>query len=121
MLLLRHLDVVLLMLALPVFVALDQPLLGWAVGTAAWIGQKALQAALERRAAQADDARRFFGFMAGSLIGRSWLVALSIFAVGIADRDAGLAAAVLALVAFTCYLAISLIMRPTRPQPERSL
>lgn len=118
--LLRQFDVVLLLLALPVFVVADQPLLGWAATTIAWIAQKALQAFLERKAAQEDDARRFFGFMAGSLIGRSWLLALTIFAVGIADRDAGLAAAVLALAVFTVYLAISLIMRAPQNHSERT-
>jgi hypothetical protein len=118
--LLRQFDVVLLLLALPVFIVAGLPLLGWAATTIAWIAQKALQAYLERRAAQEEDARRFFGFMAGSLIGRSWLLALTIFAVGIADRDAGLAAAVLALAVFTAYLAISLIMRAPQNHSERT-
>jgi hypothetical protein len=121
MIFLRQLDVVLLLLALPVFIAVDAPLLGWAATSIAWIAQKALQAVLERKAAREEDARRFFGFMAGSLIGRSWLLALTIFAVGIVNRDAGLAAAVLALAVFTCYLVLSLIMRPTQNHPERSL
>jgi len=117
----RQLDVVLLLLALPVFVAADQPLLGWAATSVAWIGQKALQASLERKAAREDNPRRFFGFMAGSLIGRSWLLALTIFGVGIVDRAAGLAAAVLALAVFTCYLVISLIMRAPQNHSERPL
>lgn len=117
---LRQLDVVLLLLALPVFIAGDLSLLGWAAASCAWIGQKALQATLERKAAAETDARMFFRYMAGSLIGRSWLVALTIFAVGIIDRRAGLAGAVLALVAFTCYLALTLILRPLENHPERS-
>lgn len=116
----RQLDVVLLLLALPVFAVGEFSLLGWAATTAAWIGQKVLQAVLERKAAGEEDARRFFGFMAGSLIGRSWLLALTIFAVGIVDRDAGLAAAVLALAVFTCYLVISLIMRSPQNTSERT-
>jgi hypothetical protein len=120
MIFLRQLDVVLLLLALPIFVVADQPLIGWAATTVAWIAQKTLQAVLERKAAREEDARRFFGFMAGSLIGRSWLLALTIFAVGIADRDAGLAAAVLAAAVFTTYLVISLIMRAPQTHPERT-
>src|ERR1700754_2551541 len=120
MIFLRQLDVVLLLLALPVFIALDQPLIGWAATSIAWIAQKALQVVLERKAAQEEDARRFFGFMAGSLIGRSWLLALTIFAVGIADRDAGLAAAVLAAAVFTVYLVTSLIMRAPQNHPKRT-
>lgn len=121
MIFLRQLDVLLLFLALPVFIAADAPLLGWAATTIAWIAQKALQLALERKAANEEDARRFFGFMAGSLIGRSWLLAITIFAVGIVDRDAGLAAALLAFAVFTCYLVLSLILRPTQNHSERSL
>lgn len=117
---LRHLDVVLLVLALPVFIAADQPLFGWAGTTVAWCGQKVLQAVLEQKAASERDARRFFGFMAGSLIGRSWLLALTIFAVGIIDRPAGRAAAILALAVFSCYLAISVITRATRNPSESS-
>lgn len=120
MILLRQLDVVLLLLALPLFIVGEFSLLGWAATTIAWIGQKALQATLERKAADEEDAKRFFGFMAGSLIGRSWLLALTIFAVGIVDRRAGLAAAVLALAVFTCYLVISLIMRSPQKHPERT-
>jgi hypothetical protein len=59
-----------------------------------------------------------FRFIAGSLIGRSWLLALTIFAVGIVERPAGLAAAVLALAVFTTYLVASLITRPTTSHPE---
>lgn len=120
MIFLRQLDVVLLLVALPIFIVSGEPLLGWAATTIAWIGQKALQAVLERKAANEEDARRFFGFMAGSLIGRSWLLALTIFAVGIVDRDAGLAAAILALAVFTTYLVISLIMRAPQNHPERT-
>lgn len=121
MIFLRQLDVVLLLLALPIFIAADQPILGWAATAIAWIAQKALQAALERKAAGEEDPKSFFRLMAGSLIGRSWLLALTIFAVGIVDRDAGLAAAVLALVVFTTYLATSLIMRAPQNHSERPL
>lgn len=115
---LRHLDVLVLLLALPVFIAGGYPLLGWAAATVGWIGQKLVQAALEARAAEADDARVFFRFMAGSLIGRVWLLVVAIFAVGIVDRDAGLAAAILALVVFTSYLALSLVMRAPRERTD---
>ena len=52
------------------------------------------------------------------MIGRGWLVALTILAVGLAEGDdAGLAAAVLILVLFTAYFTVSMIMRPfDKPQ-----
>jgi hypothetical protein len=46
------------------------------------------------------------------MIGRAWLVALIIFAAGLQENDAGLAAAVLVIVLFTVYFTVSLILRP---------
>lgn len=105
----RNIDIVICFLALPFFVIAELPLLGWAATTVAWVGGRILQYFLERRAAAELDHKRFFGYMAGSLIGRSWLLALSVFAVGIIERQAGLAAAVLALIVFTAYLVTSMI------------
>lgn len=111
---LRHLDVVVLLLALPVFVAGGYPLLGWGAAAVGWVAQKLVQSTLEARAAEAVDARHFFRFMAGSLIGRAWLLVVAILAVGLVEREAGLAAAILAGVVFTSYLALSLVMRAPR-------
>jgi hypothetical protein len=46
------------------------------------------------------------------MIVRGWLVALSIFLVGLSDSDAGLAAAMLIIALFTLYLAMQLALRP---------
>ena len=108
----RYLDLVLLAIALPVFVLAGLPMLGYAAGAAAWLVQRVVQVALNRRAAAADDPRTVVGIAAGSMIGRGWLVALTIFAAGMADEDAGLAAAVLVIVLFTAYFTVSMIMRP---------
>ncbi|HEX2103512.1 MAG TPA: hypothetical protein VHF51_07660 [Solirubrobacteraceae bacterium] len=108
----RYLDLVLLALALPVFLAAGLPLLGYAAGAAAWLAQRALQLWLNRRAAASDDPRTVVGLAAGSMIGRGWLVALTIFAAGLSDEEAGLAAAVLVIVLFTAYFTVSMIMRP---------
>jgi hypothetical protein len=111
-LLIRYLDLVLLALALPVFVVADLPMLGYAAGAAAWLVQRGIQIALQRKAAASDDPRTVVGIAAGSMIGRGWLVALTIFAAGLKDEDAGLAAAVLVIVLFTAYFTVSMIMRP---------
>ena len=108
----RYLDLVLLAVALPVFLLAGLPMLGYAAGAAAWLVQRGVQVALNRRAAAADDPRTVVGLAAGSMIGRGWLVALTIFAAGMADEDAGLAAAVLVIVLFTAYFTVSMIMRP---------
>jgi hypothetical protein len=108
----RYLDLVLLALALPVFVIGGLPMLGYVAGAVAWLVQRALQVWLYRRASASDDPRTVVGIAAGSMIGRGWLVALTIFAAGLADEDAGLAAAVLVIVLFTAYFTVSMITRP---------
>jgi hypothetical protein len=112
MVLLRYLDLVILALALPVFLLAGFPLLGWAAGAAAWIVQRLIQIRLDRAARKTEDLRRVAGITAGSMIGRGWLTALTIFAAGLKDNDAGLAAAVLVVVLFTVYFTVSLLMRP---------
>jgi hypothetical protein len=114
----RYLDLVLLALALPVFVVAGLPMLGYAAGAAAWLVQRALQLALNRKAVAADDPRTVVGIAAGSMIGRGWLVALTIFAAGLADEDAGLAAAVLVIVLFTAYFTVSMVLRPFQTPPS---
>ena len=55
----------------------------------------------------------------GKAFRRVWIVGLSILAVGLAaDREDGLMAALTALVAFTVYLATSLIIRPLERNPR---
>ncbi|MEA2270736.1 MAG: hypothetical protein QOI85_1161 [Chloroflexota bacterium] len=119
MIALRYLDLVLLALALPLFVVAGLPMLGYAAGAGAWLIQRALQVTLYRKAAASDDPRTVAGIAAGSMIGRGWLVALIIFAAGLKDDDAGLAAAVLVIVLFTAYFTVSMIMRPFQPNSEQ--
>ena len=109
----RLLDLVVLALALPIFVLAGLPLAGYAAGAGAWLVQRAIQVTLERRAKASDDPRTVVGLTAGSMIGRGWLVALTIFGVGVAvDREAGLSAAVLVIVLFTVYFTVTMILRP---------
>ena len=116
----RYLDIVLLALALPVFLAAGLPMLGWAAAAVAWLAQRALQLWLNRRAAASDDPRTVVGIAAGSMIGRGWLVALIIFGAGLTfGDDAGLSAAVLVIVLFTAYFTVSMILRPFEQNPEQ--
>jgi hypothetical protein len=110
---LRTLDMVVLALAFPVFVLADFPLAGYAAAAGAWLVQRAVQVVLERRAKASDDPRTVVGLTAGSMIARGWLVALTIFLVGVTvEREAGLAAAVLVIVLFTVYFTANMIVRP---------
>jgi hypothetical protein len=106
--LLRFGDLILLALALPIFVAADLPLLGYAVAAGAWLGQHAVIIASDRasRSALAEgDRRRALGIVGGAMLARLWLVATAILLVGLlADREDGLAAAVLTLALVTVHL-----------------
>jgi hypothetical protein len=108
----RHLDLVLLALALPLFVLADLPLGGYATAAGAWLAQRAIQALLVRRAAGATDPRTTLGLAVGGSIARAWLVALAIFGVGVGNHRAGLAAAVLVIVLYTTYFVVGLMTRP---------
>lgn len=102
---LRHLDLLVLLVALPVFVLVDAPLSGWVVTGAAWIvGRLATDAAARRRSAAlaAGDRTSALRVTAVATLGRVWLLAAAILVVGLADqREAGLAAAVLAFALVT--------------------
>lgn len=117
---LKFADLALIAIALPVFLIADLPLLGWLGAAIGWCGQRAIQFALEAKASQTEDPKGFFRLMAGSLIGRSWFLVISIFTVGLIEREAGLTAAVLSVIVFTLYLAITVVNRPTNSQVEGS-
>ena len=76
---------------------------------------------VERKAKAATDVRKTVGMNLGALIARSWLVGLTILAVGLlGDREDGLTAAILVLAAFTIYFATSLLSRSLEGNPPRS-
>ena len=117
---LRYLDLALGVLALPVFLLADLPLGGWLTGFGVYALQRAVGEWTTRRAAASDDARTTVGLMAGSMIGRGWLTALTIFAVGAAaGSKVGLSAAVLFIALFTVYFTMQMILRPFEKENPR--
>ena len=110
--LLRYLDFAVLLLALPIFVAAGLPLLGWLGAAVGWTLQRVIQHAIEQRARASDDPRTVAGLLTGSMIARGWLVAGSIFVVGLSEREAGLAAAILSITLFTFYFTSQMLTRP---------
>ena len=118
---LRYLDLVVLALALPLFLLTGLPMLGYAVAAAAWLVQRGIDAFATTKAKSSEDPRTVVGVLAGSMIGRGWLVAGSIFAVGLAgSREDGLAAALLCISLFTIYFAAQMVVRPfDMPRPPR--
>ena len=114
----RFTDLAVLALALPVFLLAELPMAGYAVCAAAWIAASAMQIAADRHAKRSlarGNRNSALGVLAASTLGRVWLVALAILLVGLSDRDAGLAGAVLAAVLVTVHLAGMAIGRLISP------
>ena len=85
----RLLDVAVLALALPVFVAAGWPLFAWAGVTAAWLAQRGVQALIQRRASTTTNPRTAIGLLTVSLMGRIWFLMFAVLAIGLIDRDSG--------------------------------
>jgi hypothetical protein len=104
----KYVDLLLLAVALAVFLLGGLPMLGYAVAAAAWLAQRAVQTLAARRAQAelaAGNRQKAMGIVAATTLGRVWLMATAVLLVGLAEREAGLAAAVLVLVLFTVSFA----------------
>jgi hypothetical protein len=109
----RYLDVLIVLLAAPFVVLMGAPVLGYVAGGTAWIVGRLVGVWLERWARANRTPREQVGIGFAVLMGRAWLLGLTILLVGIeGEREDGLMAALLALVAFTVYFATSLLLRP---------
>ena len=115
----RNIDVPFLALALVLFLVTGLPILGWVTGAGAWAIQRAISEFTTRKAKTATDPRTKVGLIAGSMIGRGWLVAGIIIAVGLSNNDAGLSAAVLFLAVFTVQFTMTLALRPFETEPTK--
>ena len=119
---LRNIDLLVLLVALPAFILLDAPLVAWAVTGGAWIaGRIGMEAAARkrRRALAAANRNAALGVTAMAVMGRVWLLALAILLVGLLDeREAGLAAALLALALVTAHLGVSFLTHLLDPEAD---
>ena len=116
----RWLDVVLVVLAAPFVILTGLPVLGYVVGALAWVANRTIGTLVERRASASQDVRKAVGLNLAALIARTWLVGLTILAVGLAgDREDGLTAAIVLLAAFTLYFVTSLLLRPLERKTTR--
>jgi hypothetical protein len=71
-----------------------------------------VQALAERRALASGDRRVAMGARAATLMGRLYLVGLTVLAAGIVEREAGLAAGILSVLVFTVYFTVLLVVKP---------
>ena len=100
---LRNIDLIVLAVALPVWIAAQLPALGYAATTITWLATRWFQTFLEGRAREKGQRKAMLGARAASLLGRLYLVTIGVFIAGLIDREAGLTAGVLAVAVFTFY------------------
>jgi hypothetical protein len=113
--LLRYFDVVLVVVAAPIVVAIGASGTGYAIGGGAWIALRAVGEVLERNQALHADARTDVSVRLAYMLTRLFLLAIAVIvARSQVGRDAGLTALVVIVVAFTVQLAVSAITRPRR-------
>lgn len=115
----RYLDLVVLAAALPIFLVAGLPMLGYGVMAVVWLAALAIEAladrSAERRLAEGDR-RGAMGRIAAATLGRVWLIALAVLLVGgLGEREAGLAAALLAVALFTVHFAARFLVRAMQP------
>jgi hypothetical protein len=118
----KYVDLVVLAAALAVFVLGGLPIVGYAAGAAAWLAQRGIQTLAGRRAAAelaAGERQRAMGVVAATTLGRVWLMATAVLLTGLlADREDGLAAALLLVVLFTVSFAAQGIAHLFEPEGE---
>ena len=119
----RYFDLVLLVAALPVFLAADLPIAAFIVIAAVWLVQHGIEIAADRssaRALAAGNRRAAMGWIGATALARVWIITLAVLLVGVLDsKEAGLAAAVLAVILFTVHFGTRLLARmltPDEPQ-----
>jgi hypothetical protein len=119
---LKYVDLLVLAAALAVFVLAELPMIGYAAAAAAWLAQRGIQVLAARRAKAelaAGERQRAMGVIAATTLGRVWLMATVILVTGLlADREDGLAAALLVAILFTISFAAQGIAHVFEPEGE---
>jgi hypothetical protein len=117
----KYVDLIALAVAFAVFLFGDFPLLGYAVAAAVWLAQRSIQVLASRRATSllaAGKRQKAMGVIAATTLGRVWLMATAVLLVGLAERESGLAAAVLLAALFTISFAAQGLSHLFDDQPE---
>jgi hypothetical protein len=117
----KYVDLLALVVALAVFLLGGFPLLGYGVAAAVWLTQRGIQVLAQRRMKAelaAGNRQKAMGIVAGSTLGRVWLMATAVLLVGVAERESGLAAAIMLLALFTLSFAAQGISHLLENPPE---
>jgi hypothetical protein len=110
---LAYLDVVLVAVAAPIMLLIGVSAAGYLVGAGVWIVLRGAGIAVDRAAAGVSDARWEVNLRLAYLIGRLFLLAIAVILVrNGSGRDAGLAALLVIVFAFTLQLMLSFLNRP---------
>lgn len=117
----KYVDLLALVAALAIFLLGGFPLLGYAVAAAVWLAQRGIQIFAARRSQaelRAGNRQKAMGIVAATTLGRVWLMATAVLLVGIAERESGLASAVLLLTLFTISFAAQGLSHLFADSPE---
>ena len=118
----KYVDLLVLAAALAVFVLAGLPMVGYAAGAAAWLAQRGIQMVATRRAAAelaAGERQRAMGIVAATTLGRVWLMSTVVLLTGLlAEREDGLAAALLVVVLFTVSFAAAGLAHLFEPEAK---
>lgn len=99
---LRYPDILFVVIAAPVALALGAPVLGCAIGAAAWICQRMLAQLDQRLIRSATQLQARFGVTLVEAFGRIWLLAGAIVVAAVAGgRSDGLAASLTIFAAYS--------------------
>ncbi len=119
---LRYLDVVLVVVATPVALALGAPTFGYVVGAGAWVLQRALAQADRRWIGKPSEPRTQLGLSLFEAFGRIWLLAGAIILAGVAGgRADGLTAALVIFAAYSVAFAIRVLSGKPTSSPGREV
>jgi hypothetical protein len=117
----KYVDLLALAAALAVFLLGDFPLLGYAVAAAVWLAQRGVQMYAARRSRaelRAGNRQKAMGVIGVTTLGRVWLMATAVLLVGLAERESGLAAAILLVALFTISFAAQGLSHLFADSPE---
>lgn len=112
--LVAYLDVVLVLLVAPIALLTGVSAVGYGAGGGAWLVLRAVGVAVERTASASSDARQQISLRMAYMLGRLFLLALAVILARRHSQNAGLAALIVVVVAFTVQLATAALSRPRR-------